>query len=88
MSLSKFTDEQLLVEMRERFHGRYCVWLDEDIKEALLANDYKITPESIEIVWDEIGYDWLEERMCEAGYHVIDCAIGYANDKLEKFKEK
>lgn len=87
MSLSKFTDEQLLREMHDRFGGRFCIWQDEDIENALDGADYKLTPENVEAVWKEIGSSWLEDRMCEVGWDVIYAAVDLAKGKLEKLED-
>jgi hypothetical protein len=87
IDLTAITDDQLLREMHERFRGRFCIWQDEDIENALDLTDHKLTPENVEIVWAEIGSSWLEDRMCEVGWDVIYAAIDFAGDKLEKFEE-
>lgn len=58
-------------------------WCDEDIAAELQDNGIKATEHNINIVLNEVD-DYICERMCEAGWDVIDRAIADHRSDFEK----
>lgn len=81
--IETFTDQQILDEMRRRFGRKYCLWLDEDIENALDLKDFDVSLENVSTVWDHMGKT-LHDMMCATGWDVIYQAIDETEDKLTR----
>ena len=71
--LENFSIDELYRELYDRLDGRIVIWQDEDARVSLRdAGEIEDADEDlVQELWFEIG-DELTDRMCMAGWEVID----------------
>ena len=76
--LKDYTISELSRELRNRNHVAVIIWLDDDIKEALIDNEVKATEGNIQKVWDRMSH-WLKDGSIERGWEIIADTIAEIN---------
>lgn len=73
--IKKATTMELVSELMQRDDCYLTVWVDADVLEAFDRHGVeKPTPDQMASVWRRLD-GWLEDRMCEVGWDVVDYAV-------------